>query len=1254
MNEAPLRPSIWSSDDDDDDVMTKHADISDAAQELPPSAPGGIACEQGPLHAHGTAMMRADMDDKRAARTTPTEKKNDPVWLLTQLLLPPRQRKTAETPASQLRRVTRRLSAGQGGLASRWSTITELVFQQVNAMHNLIYHPLTYERTLPHSRSGTALLHKIAHNPRMEILEQAVADLTRDAGRASKEAIIGCLARSNSKGKLSPSEVAAMTNASDRYIRKARHTVALDGNLGALAHSKSGTRSLQQLCPSRAAINGVCEAGDACKHLHECQCCTQRDTDRKDHSASDCPEWSDKRCKKWNGRRLAAAMPVTRTCTITSETVATRDWMGTRCPARSGDQQAICWMTQGFSDFYHDEYRTAKGQVEIIENALKIEGATLREAAKTRRNTWLRNVSNYLGALDDDTVDLLHVPAIRPHNKVMDFARKLNERKETERKKNSRADGEKGQTEKRRAAMREDDDDGDDEDDACPPLAEDSDDSDSDNDSDEEDDPEETAVAQALDAAHETYGHRQPGDRRDAHGMTDDNDMDDTHRADDEERWDDEGEEDQAIGSNQDDDKMLLKPRSCKCFYNRILRGLRLWRRPPHNHCERCGLYTATQARIMELNQALCCSPNSPGYATRLEVIEGAGGNTKAWAELYAQQHRLPDLQKHMDWQADQRPYSISRERALTAREVMLYLDYGGFTDSANKKVSVWSATVMAMGRLQEHFDFFFDQGGKGKDKDDTAKKNGQTGIAMLEELFDPAKSPTNDGISMFRHYYPHQDHIILSGDTGNGYRAYAMLEELSTFFAKYGLKVTLMPLPPGHAWNRTDARIAHQNTFLEALKDISNVRGAKEIAGAFHAAADPKYMGTRKYMARSHCFFRKVKHDPLGQAAIKKNIGEQLHSAAVDKGHMGVRGLLYFDFSVKGPNGDIIHPTGYARVREFANPERKNNPTWVYTWRKDLAAKMCQPCSDVYGGPVSKDTNGCSKKKCAVVERNKRLAAEADAARVQPQLPLDRPQGAVDKDRAPPIPAKPAGDDHIRKRGRPQGPNKARESKRVCVPKDTAPLERRTSVLRQVRVVHGLVNAKGGTQRAQVWMYVATEKNAKSNQSRQGYWLDGTDQEQGLFALRPEAYIQRKTGAKIKDVAVFEQFPFTRLIKLDKKNGRELKNTIRFITKRPLTQEELKVAMNDDPDVADPTEVIANDDDDDNDDSTDSEEDNEDDDDDDDGDDVDDVDDDDKNHDDHKADDSDGSPYKSRPSKQRGHGTPPKQVRRSGRQRAK
>ena len=88
--------------------------------------------------------------------------------------------------------------------------------------------------------------------------------------------------------------------------------------------------------------------------------------------------------------------------------------------------------------------------------------------------------------------------------------------------------------------------------------------------------------------------------------------------------------------------------------------------------------------------------------------------------------------------------------------------------------------------------------------------------------------------------------------------------------------------------------------------------------------------------------------------------------------------------------------------------------------------------------------------------------------------------------------------------------------------------------------------------------MYVPAEpKKARSGQVRQGFWLDDTDQPEGIYALRGSAAIQKKNAPRIKDVAVLNNFPFRRLVKVSS-DGEEVKNTIRFITKRPLMAAEI------------------------------------------------------------------------------------------------
>jgi len=457
---------------------------------------------------------------------------------------------------------------------------------------------------------------------------------------------------------------------------------------------------------------------------------------------------------------------------------------------------------------------------------------------------------------------------------------------------------------------------------------------------------------------------------------------------------------------------LVLYPRSARKLYRGLLAGERLWKRPPHDHCSRCAQHVELTERVKALTAALLSVAGDPEFAAHSAMVERAGGPTKAWEEVRAKQLELPDLQKHVMWRDKQRGWLKGLEPTSDETVALLQLDYGGMQDSAGKKVNVWSATVLAAKRKQEHIDFFFDAANQAKsDNRPGAKKNGKTGVYFLGELLDPASSPNADGVSLFKSLFPKVTHLILSGDTGNGYRAYEMLDELSQTFPTFGYSVKLIPLAPGHAWNRTDARIAHMNTFLNALKSSSRVFGAENIAAAFHAASDPKFAKRRKFMARSHVFFRVV---PTGtKPKINRNLGAHVEHDDLDGGKMGVRGLLYFDFSCVDEQGNTTHPAGYARVREHGDPSIRSNPTYVYTWRRDLAKLMCQSCSDrvvrgvlslvpsylpptphplrVQGGPVNWAGSRCTKTRCAEVQN-----AEEDKDKHPPQaFPLGRPGGS-------------------------------------------------------------------------------------------------------------------------------------------------------------------------------------------------------------------------------------------------------------------
>jgi hypothetical protein len=373
------------------------------------------------------------------------------------------------------------------------------------------------------------------------------------------------------------------------------------------------------------------------------------------------------------------------------------------------------------------------------------------------------------------------------------------------------------------------------------------------------------------------------------------------------------------------------------------------------------------------------------------------------------------------------------------------------------------------------------------------------------------------------------------------------MLEELSRLFVKYGYTVELSPLAPGHAWNRTDARIAHMNTFLRLLLARSRVFGAEGIANAFFAAAAYTQKNKRKYLARSHILYRAVTIDHVLAAATKKKIGCQLVSDDLDGGHMGVKGLLYFDFSVMDNDGALVRIPGYARVREYTDPEKVGNRSRVYTWRKDLAAMMCQECSDTMGGPVQLQASGCTKKLCFVAEQKRKEMKARAADRQQEEGPMHAPERVHDE-----------GQDRVEE-------DEQGGERRPAQPEPQVPRFETTQVTREVRVVHGLEVGEGQKEDKQVlWFYVPHSKKDKNNAKRKGWWLYQQDGAPGRYYIGPLAHVQKTVGMEVEDIAKFPAFPFDCTRKLHPTTGELMPETVRCVTSRALSDDERAAARGD------------------------------------------------------------------------------------------
>jgi hypothetical protein len=411
---------------------------------------------------------------------------------------------------------------------------------------------------------------------------------------------------------------------------------------------------------------------------------------------------------------------------------------------------------------------------------------------------------------------------------------------------------------------------------------------------------------------------------------------------------------------------------------------------------------------------------------------------------------------------------------------------------------------------------------------------------------------------------------------------------------------VELAPLAPGHAHNRTDARIAHMNTFLKYYKAFTRVFGAIGMSKAFHAQSIAKRGKKKKLLALSHIYHRVVTVNKEEAKDKRKNFGAFVHAATLDNMHMGVKGFLYFDFSVLDEHGTTYYPVGYARVREHADPDRHDNPTYVYTWRKDFEALMCQACSDRQGGPVNLAVFKCTKAKCAVDHAERVVKESAAAARVlsSEYMPLELPGQAAaavnpikqakknknsalqpNKNKAPqpnmiqsdeannanaPQPQMIQSDEANNDKA-PQQPNEANKdgdgdnTRQPDVVQDAGIQWQSTTVYKQVRAVHG--EASDG--KTEIWLYIPDETTqCVSSGKRRGWWLYAEPGKQGYYYIGPLTDIQKTKSNTVADVATFPAVPFLRRVQV-KPCGQEMLKTLRCVTTQALSKAELTAARN-------------------------------------------------------------------------------------------
>ena len=151
------------------------------------------------------------------------------------------------------------------------------------------------------------------------------------------------------------------------------------------------------------------------------------------------------------------------------------------------------------------------------------------------------------------------------------------------------------------------------------------------------------------------------------------------------------------------------------------------------------------------------------------------------------------------------------------------YLDYASFYDTSGGKVHAWIATCVAAGEVIHRFVIFFED----------SSKDAVCGMRAWHVILDPEQGP-KDGVSHLANIFPDVMRAFLSGDTGNGFRSYAMLYFLSHVKQLYGLEIELIPLAPSHGFNLCDNYTAHPlNSLFNRLKKRGALVGAQAYANA-------------------------------------------------------------------------------------------------------------------------------------------------------------------------------------------------------------------------------------------------------------------------------------------------------------------------------------------------------------------------------------------------------------------------------------
>jgi hypothetical protein len=175
-------------------------------------------------------------------------------------------------------------------------------------------------------------------------------------------------------------------------------------------------------------------------------------------------------------------------------------------------------------------------------------------------------------------------------------------------------------------------------------------------------------------------------------------------------------------------------------------------------------------------------------------------------------------------------------------------------------------------------------------------------------------------------------DTIVLSGDSGSGFRQTETLYFYSTIWEKYGKKVSVELLAPGHAWNMCDS---HGGPLADMFVPINLAGDLITPEDACWAVEDSSLKNTTAY---AH---------------------ENPHERDINEDHCKVAKIMdfvSFRFSYNGADGKEMRTAGVCVAQQLSGSGRQQ----LFDMRSsERSAKRCSACQSNFQRPVFSHVEG-------------------------------------------------------------------------------------------------------------------------------------------------------------------------------------------------------------------------------------------------------------------------------------------------------